>query len=107
MPSQMLSAVSGNMDLVGDVTIKVDKIEGQNVFLNIALAERPRLTGFYFTGISKAQESGLKDDLNLIRGKIVNDAMVRNTESGREKILCEKRIFEHGSKNCAGKRYIK
>lgn len=49
--------------LVGDVTIKVDRIEGQTVFLNIALSERPRLTGFYFTGISKSQESGLKDDL--------------------------------------------
>ena len=58
--------------LVGDVTIKVDRIEGPNVFLNIVLAERPRLTGFYFAGISKGQESGLKDDLKLIRGKIVN-----------------------------------
>jgi len=48
--------------LVGDVTIKVDRIEGQTVFLNITLSERPRLTGFYFTGISKSQESGLKDD---------------------------------------------
>src|SRR6187549_2612551 len=76
--------------LVGDVTIKVDKIEGDNVFLNINLAERPRLTGFYFTGISNAQESGLKEDLNLIRGKIVTDAMVRNTESGVKKYFIKK-----------------
>jgi len=76
--------------LVGDVTIKVDKIEGQNVFLNINLAERPRLTGFYFTGISKSQESGLKEDLSLIRGKIVTDAMVRNTETGVKKYFVKK-----------------
>ncbi|HEX6224085.1 MAG TPA: POTRA domain-containing protein, partial [Chryseolinea sp.] len=76
--------------LVGDVTIKVDKIEGQNVFLNINLAERPRLTGFYFTGISKSQESGLKEDLNLIRGKIVTDAMIRNTETGVKKYFIKK-----------------
>ena len=76
--------------LVGDVTIKVDRIEDQNVFLNIALAERPRLTGFYFKGISKGQESGLKDDLNLIRGKIVNDAMVRNTELAVKKFFVKK-----------------
>src|SRR5690349_8274797 len=49
--------------LVGDVTIKVDKIEGANVFLNIVLAERPRLTGFYFTGITKSKESALKEEL--------------------------------------------
>jgi outer membrane protein insertion porin family len=76
--------------LVGDVSIKVDRIEGQNVFLNINLAERPRLTGFYFTGITKAQESGLKEDLSLIRGKIVTDAMVRNTESGVKKYFVKK-----------------
>src|SRR5690606_31356966 len=66
--------------LVGDVTIKVDRIEGENVYLSLQLAERPRLTGYYFTGISKGQESSLKEDLKLILGRIVNDAMVRNTE---------------------------
>jgi outer membrane protein insertion porin family len=76
--------------LVGDVTIKVDRVEGQNVFLSLVLAERPRLTGFYFTGISKTQESGLKDDLKLIRGKIVNDAMVRNTELAVRKHFVKK-----------------
>ncbi|MBA4055845.1 MAG: outer membrane protein assembly factor BamA, partial [Marivirga sp.] len=76
--------------LVGDVTIKVDRIEGQDVYLNIALSERPRLTGFYFSGISKSKESGLKDDLKLIRGKIVNDAMVRNTELAVKKYFVKK-----------------
>jgi outer membrane protein insertion porin family len=76
--------------LVGDVTIKVSKIEGQSVYLSLVLAERPRLTGFYFTGINKTQESGLKDDLKLIRGKIVNDAMVRNTELAVKKFFVKK-----------------
>src|SRR5690349_19158917 len=76
--------------LVGDISIKVDKIEGENVFLNIVLAERSRLTTFYFTGINKSQESGLKDDLTLIRGKIVNDAMIRNTELAVKKYFVKK-----------------
>jgi outer membrane protein insertion porin family len=76
--------------LVGDVTIKVDRIEGGNVYLNIELAERPRLTGFYFTGINKSQESGLKDDLTLIRGKIVTEAMVRNTQLAVKKYFVKK-----------------
>ena len=66
--------------LVGDATILVDRIEGSNVFLTIELAERPRLNDFYFTGISRSRQSALKEDLTLIRGKIVNDAMIRNTE---------------------------
>jgi outer membrane protein insertion porin family len=76
--------------LVGDVTIQVDKIEGTEVFLNIVLAERPRLTDFFFTGINKSQESGLKEDLTLIRGKIVNDAMIRNTELAVKKYFVKK-----------------
>ncbi len=76
--------------LVGDVSIEVSRIEGTNVYLSIVLAERSRLTTFYFTGITKAQESGLKEDLNLIRGKIVNDAMVRNTELAVKKYFVKK-----------------
>lgn len=76
--------------LVGDISILVDRIEGSNIYLIIELAERSRLTAFYFSGISKGQESGLKEDLNLIRGKIVNDAMVRNTELAVKKYFVKK-----------------
>jgi outer membrane protein insertion porin family len=89
-------AISGSIrkiwkyGLVGDISIEVSKIEGSNVYLNIVLAERSRLTAFYFTGINKTQESGLKEDLNLIRGKIVNDAMIRNTELAVKKYFVKK-----------------
>ena len=76
--------------LVGDVKITVEKIEGENVWLMILLSERPRLTNFYFSGISKGQESSLKEDLTLIRGKIVNDAMLRNTELAVKKFFVKK-----------------
>lgn len=76
--------------LVGDASITVEKIEGQNVWLIVILSERPRLTNFYFTGISKGQESSLKEDLTLIRGKIVNDAMLRNTELAVKKFFVKK-----------------
>lgn len=76
--------------LVGDASILVDRIEGSNVFLTIALAERPRLNDFYFTGISKSRQSSLKEDLTLIRGKIVNDAMIRNTELSVKKAFAKK-----------------
>lgn len=76
--------------LVGDISISVDRFEGENVFLVIELAERSRLTGYYFTGIGKGQESSLKDELDLIRGKIVNDAMIRNTELAVKKYFVKK-----------------
>lgn len=76
--------------LVGDVTISVDRIEGQNVYLIIALAERPRLTDFYFTGIPKGKQSSLREDMKLIKGKIVNDAVIRNAELSVKKYFAKK-----------------
>lgn len=76
--------------LIGDVQITADKVEGQNVFLTVKLAERPRLTDYYFTGITRARQSGLKEDVKLVKGKIVNDAMLRNTELSVKKYFAKK-----------------
>lgn len=76
--------------LVGDIAISVDRIEGENVFLVINLVERPRLSEFYFTGISKGRQTSLKDEIKLIRGKIVNDALLRNTELSVKKFFVKK-----------------
>lgn len=66
--------------LVGDVSIAIDKIDGDQVYLNIILTERPRLTGFTFEGVKKSRETEIRKDLNLIRGRILSDAIIRNTE---------------------------
>src|SRR6478609_8400036 len=76
--------------LVGDAQILVDHVEGQNVFLVVKLSERPRLTEYYFSGISKGRQSSLKEDLTLIKGKIVNDAMIRNAELSVKKSFTKK-----------------
>ena len=76
--------------LVGDISIGVDRIEGENVFLVINLTERPRLSEFYFTGINKSRQTSLKDEIKLIRGKIVNDALTRNTELSVKKFFVKK-----------------
>lgn len=76
--------------LVGDATIAVQKIEGSNVYLSVILTERPRLNDFYFVGISKTNQTSLKEDLKLIKGKIVNDATIRNAELSVKKHFVKK-----------------
>ncbi|WP_338759856.1 outer membrane protein assembly factor BamA [Bernardetia sp. ABR2-2B] len=66
--------------LLGDVSIEVDKFEAEKVFLKLILTERPRLSRFEFTGIPKGQKSTLKDKVTLVRGRIVNDVILKNTE---------------------------
>src|SRR4249920_2444374 len=76
--------------LVGDVTISADRIEGSNIYITVRLTERPRLTDFYFRGLSKGKQSSLKEDMRLIRGKIVTEAMIRNAESSVKKHFVKK-----------------
>ncbi|WP_291725027.1 outer membrane protein assembly factor BamA [Bernardetia sp.] len=66
--------------LLGDVSIEVDKVEGEKIFLKLILTERPRLSRFDFTGIPKGQQNTLKDKVTLVRGRIVNDVIIKNTE---------------------------
>ncbi len=66
--------------LLGDISIEVDKIEDEKVFFKLILTERPRLSRFEFTGIPKGQKNTLKDKVTLVRGRIVNDVIIKNTE---------------------------
>jgi outer membrane protein insertion porin family len=84
--------------LVGDISIDIDRIEGDQVFLVINLTERPRLSEFYFTGISKGRQTSLKEEIKLIRGKIVNDAMMRNTELSVKKFFVKKGFLNTSAK---------
>src|SRR6478735_6349809 len=47
-------------NLVVDVEVYLSKLEGNNLFIELAIKERPRLADFKFTGVKK----GEKDDLD-------------------------------------------
>ncbi|WP_339785087.1 MAG: outer membrane protein assembly factor [Imperialibacter sp.] len=69
-----------NQGILGDVSLFVSKIEGNQIFLTIELKERPRLTKFTFEGLNKTQKSDIEDDIKLIKGRVVTDAVIKNTE---------------------------
>ena len=66
--------------IIGDVGIYVSKIEGDKVYLTIDLTERPRITRIDFTGITKSQKTELNDQIKLIRGRVLTDVLLKNTE---------------------------
>ncbi|WP_026461825.1 outer membrane protein assembly factor BamA [Adhaeribacter aquaticus] len=65
--------------ILGDVEVNIVKIEGDKVFLDFFLTERPRLSRFEFSGIKKGQSDALRDKIKLIRGKVVTDALLNTT----------------------------
>ncbi len=76
--------------ILGDAQILTDKIEGNQIYLNISLKERPKLTRFRFNGIRKGERENLTDQINLIKGKIVTQALLKNTQRTIEKYFVEK-----------------
>lgn len=73
--------------IIGDINIKASKIEGGQIYLTIELTERPRLTRYLYKGLNKTQESEVEDDLELVRGKVLTDVVIKNAELTVRKYL--------------------
>lgn len=76
--------------ILGDVQIVSRKIEGDKVYLEIRLKERPKLTRFEFDGVRKGEAQTLSDKIDLIKGKVINDALLKNTRRTIENHFREK-----------------
>ncbi len=76
-----------NQGIIGDITISASKIEGNQIYLVIELSERPRLTRYAFEGLNRTQEGEVEEDLELVRGRILTDVVVKNAELTVKKYL--------------------
>ncbi|HAI76777.1 MAG TPA: outer membrane protein assembly factor BamA [Microscillaceae bacterium] len=76
--------------ILGDVEISITKMEGSVVYLNIDLKERPRLTRINFNGVKKNEVQTLTDKIGTIKGKIVTDVLLKNTQLAVKKYYIDK-----------------
>ncbi|MDN5201561.1 POTRA domain-containing protein [Fulvivirgaceae bacterium BMA10] len=76
--------------LMGNVAIYASKIENGKAHLNIELTERPRLSKIVYSGVNKSQEGELDDKIKLIRGRVLTDAILKNTELTIKKHFVDK-----------------
>ena len=66
--------------IIGNVTIFASKVEGDKIWLVIELTERPRLTKYTIEGVNKTKKGEIEDKVGLIRGKVLTDVVIKNTE---------------------------
>lgn len=64
--------------LVGDVSVIITKIEGNDIYLEIQLKERPRLSNFVFYGVKKSDRDDILEKIGDLKGSVVTDAMIKN-----------------------------
>ncbi|MGY6520258.1 MAG: BamA/OMP85 family outer membrane protein [Mongoliitalea sp.] len=75
--------------IIGDVKLLVTKIEGDDIFLLLELTERPRFSRVEFTGVTKTQESELKDKIK-IRGRVVRDDVLSTSQRNIRQYFVDK-----------------
>ena len=61
-----------NYQVFNDIDIYIAKTEGDKVFLEIALTERPRLSEATFTGVSKGDREELEKRTGLKKGALIS-----------------------------------
>ena len=70
--------------LFSDVRITMEKVEGLNVWLNIHLQERPRLSTIRFEGLKNSESQDLLEKINIPNGSQVTSHLIN---SSKNKIL--------------------
>ena len=76
--------------LVDNLAVYQEKIEDGKIYLIIELIERPRLRKFTFSGLNKTDEKEIGESISLYRGKILTEAIIKNTQSTVKKYFKEK-----------------
>lgn len=79
-----------DLSIVGNAEVSYTKIEGDKIWLSIHITERGRLSRFKFNGIRKGEIETITEKIKLIKGKIVTDALVKNTQLAVKKHFVEK-----------------
>jgi outer membrane protein insertion porin family len=80
--------------LFSEVTITADSIIGDNIYLHIFLAVRPRVSDINYIGMKKSEREDMEKKLGLLKGSQITPNML-----DRAKILAKRYYDDKGYKN--------
>lgn len=93
VPSEATSNVIKDLmaqNLFEAVELWATRIDGETIYFEIRVKERPRLSRIEINGLSKSQTTEINKKLNSSSGKIVNENLLQSTRSTIQKFLREK-----------------
>jgi len=83
VPGEKFSTAIQNLwkqGLFDDIKITASKVQGNFIFLEIHVLERPRLSKFALKGVTKSEADDLREKIKLVKGKVVTDVVVASTK---------------------------
>ncbi len=84
VPGDEISAVIKklwNLDLFSNVEMYYTKIEGDKIFLELNILERPTLNNVTVYGVKKRKVEEIIDDTDLKKGKKITESLIANTKN--------------------------
>ena len=93
VPGEAITTAIKNLwaqGLFDDIAINVERIEGDQIFFEIVVVERPRLTRIEINGLSKSQTTDIQERVDGSANKIINENLLTTTENTIKRYLAEK-----------------
>ncbi|MCD4729149.1 MAG: BamA/TamA family outer membrane protein [Bacteroidales bacterium] len=84
IPGEEISKAIRNLwdqGLFENVIVSITSVQGNQVFLNIDLKERPRMSTFSFGGVKKSEADNIRDEIKLASGDVVTDNVLIRTKN--------------------------
>ena len=77
-------------NLISNVEIYFTRLIGKNLYVEISITERPRLSNYKFVGVKKSEADDLVAKTGLVKGRVVTENMKRSAEENIRKFFVDK-----------------
>ncbi|KGO91051.1 outer membrane protein assembly factor BamA [Flavobacterium subsaxonicum] len=84
VPGEEISAAIKKLwklGLFSDVNFYVDRIQGDSIYLELAINELPKISEVRIQGVKKGKQESLIKDTGLTKGKVVNENLLTTTKN--------------------------
>jgi len=77
-------------NLFSNIRILITKIQGDNIWIEISVFERPRLSSVIYKGVKKSESEDLSGKTGLVKGQVITENRKRNAIEAIQKYYQEK-----------------
>ncbi|HYF32758.1 MAG TPA: POTRA domain-containing protein [Chitinophagaceae bacterium] len=77
-------------NLFSNVRIYITRVQDSNIWLEINVQERPRLSNFQFKGVRKSEAEELTGKTGLVKGRVITENVRRNAVEAIQKFYVDK-----------------
>src|SRR5215471_11438109 len=77
-------------NLFSNIKVLITKAQGDNIFIEINVSERPRLSSVTYKGVKKSEADDLNGKTGLVKGQVITENRKRNAIEAIQKYYEEK-----------------